>query len=82
LQTLKKWAPHAYFHAKNVQALAELLTLSKTLGFKCFFHDTDDYTITSDGYIWAYPGKELVTGSICVMPERASNLGMNFNILR
>ena len=37
----------------------------------CFWHDVDDYTMTSWGYVWAYPGKDSV-GTLCigVMPEK------------
>ena len=36
-----------------------------------FFHEEDSYAITSQGYIWVYPGKPLLTGSIYVLPERS-----------
>tara|TARA_R110000824_G_scaffold4217_3_gene20070 strand:- start:11567 stop:12037 length:471 start_codon:yes stop_codon:yes gene_type:complete len=52
-------------HAKNHAALEHLLGL----GARCFWHQKDDYTLTSDGFIWAYPGKPLTQNSICVMPE-------------
>jgi hypothetical protein len=36
----------------------------------CFYHNTDDYTLTSKGYVWAYPGKlSLKTNCVMVMPE-------------
>jgi hypothetical protein len=34
-----------------------------------FFHQEDDITLTSKGYIWAYPGKQPIKNSIAVMPE-------------
>ena len=34
-----------------------------------FWHQNDDYTITSKGYIWAYPGKKLNKNAIYVLPE-------------
>lgn len=54
-------------HAKNVDVLAFLAQN----GFHCFWHQEDDVTLTSRGYLWTYPGKPL-TGhkSIAVMPER------------
>jgi hypothetical protein len=52
-------------HAKNLEALRRMLQL----GCHCFWHQNDDYTITSRGEIWVYPGKELSLESICVMPE-------------
>ena len=34
-----------------------------------FWHQKDDVTLTSKGWIWAYPGKQPIKGSIAVMPE-------------
>ncbi len=53
-------------HAKNLDALEIMLSNSK---IHCFWHQTDDYTITSKGHIWAYPGKKIGKNTICVMPE-------------
>lgn len=63
LQKKKKWL---WCHAKNIEALKKLLEMK----IHCFFHDQDDCTLTSKGYIWTYPGKEITEGSIAVMPER------------
>ena len=56
-------------HCKNYNALSALVTEPAV---NCFWHQEDDFTLTSMGYIWAYPGK-LCRGSnsmsICVMPE-------------
>jgi len=56
-------------HAKNVQALAKLLTS----GIHCFWHENDERVLTSKGFIWTYPGKELSKNSIAVMPETVTN---------
>ena len=61
-----------WFHAKNLDALYQLATL----GVHYFWHQEDDVALTSRGYFWTYPGKELATKSIAVMPEKAS--GNNF----
>jgi len=53
-------------HAKNIDALHEML---KCEDIHCFWHQEDDVTLTSRGYIWTYPSKELFKGSVCVMPE-------------
>ena len=52
-------------HAKDFKALEVLSNI------KChyFWHQNDNYTITSNGYIWVYPGKPLLKNSICVLPE-------------
>ena len=60
LENKKLWC-----HAKNLEALIKLQKL-KT---KYFWHQEDDYTLTSNGYIWTYPGKKLSKKSICVLPE-------------
>ena len=52
-------------HAKNIQAFKAMLSR----GVHCFWHQTDDVTLTSKGYMWTDPGKELTTKSICVLPE-------------
>ena len=58
-----------WIHAKNLEALHFLL--STNLNY--FWHQTDDFTLTSHGFIWAYPGKELTEKSIMVMPELISS---------
>lgn len=52
-------------HAKNIKALEQLLHM----GAHCFWHEDDKVTLTSKGYIWTYPGNELSSRSVCVMPE-------------
>lgn len=52
-------------HAKNMPALKYLIMS----GFNCFWHQEDDAVLTSRGIIWTYPGKELTSISIAVMPE-------------
>jgi glycerophosphoryl diester phosphodiesterase len=44
--------PRVFCHAKDIPAL---LLLSQ-LNAHCFWHQTDTVTITSNGYIWCYPG--------------------------
>lgn len=65
--------PSLWLHCKNVEALANLTYYRNYVGFPNFFtHDSDPYTLTSNGFIWAYPGKQLCNHSICVLPELAS----------
>lgn len=54
-----------WIHAKNLAALEWLTTTDLTY----FWHQNDDCTITSNGYIWTYPEKELTSRSIRLMPE-------------
>lgn len=68
LNFLKENSGKIWVHCKNLNALEYLISLK---GINCFFHDSDDYTLTSHGYIWAYPGRELSPRSVCVLPERS-----------
>lgn len=55
---------HLWIHTKNIESLLQLRTQ-----FNCFWHQEDDYALTSNGNIWVYPGKKLIKDSIAVMPE-------------
>ena len=58
-----------WVHCKNVDAISKLHELDRG-GFylNYFWHENDKVTLTSQGYIWAYPGVECSNG-IAVMPE-------------
>lgn len=62
---------HWWCHAKNHEALNAMIKNDK---INCFWHQEDDYVITSRGYIWIYPGKEPLSNGIYCMPERASSI--------
>ena len=53
-------------HAKNLPAFEYMLNNPI---IHCFWHQNDDYVLTSRGYIWTFPGRNLGPQSICVMPE-------------
>lgn len=57
-----------WIHCKNITALQYFNSL-ELLDFNYFFHDTDLATLTSKGFIWAYPGNQPIKGSIAVLPE-------------
>jgi hypothetical protein len=57
--------PGLWIHAKNLSALNWLTTTNLTY----FWHQNDDYTITSNKYIWSQPGKPTTNRTIVVMPE-------------
>ena len=62
---LREHRQKLWCHAKNLEALQWLLDEK----IHCFFHDRDDYTLTSQGIVWAYPGKAVGPGAVNVMPE-------------
>jgi len=64
-----------FIHCKNIEALDYCLKKNDNLEF--FFHESDEYVLTSKGNIWTFPGKKLTNKSICVMPERINN---NYNL--
>ena len=39
----------------------------------CFWHQEDDVTLTSCGFMWTYPGQKLTNKSICVLPEKSND---------
>ena len=61
LQNDKFWC-----HAKNIEGLYKMLDNNN---IHCFFHQEDDVTLTSKGYILTYPNKQLTDNSIAVLPK-------------
>lgn len=57
--------PQVWAHAKNLEALYYLLNND----IHCFWHENDERTLTSNGFIWTYPGKETCPKSIIVILE-------------
>lgn len=53
-------------HAKNEEAFHKMLFNPK---IHCFWHQTDDYTLTSKGIPWVFPGKKVHENGIWVLPE-------------
>jgi len=61
-----------WIHCKDLITIALMreLELNKNFEkFNYFFHDIDDCTLTSKGFIWVYPGKQPINNSIAVLPE-------------
>jgi hypothetical protein len=54
-----------WIHAKNLAALRWLTDTSLWY----FWHEEDNYTLTSNKFIWTYPNRELTQRSIAVLPE-------------
>lgn len=71
IEWLNERAERLWIHCKNSDAL----NLCIDSGLHCFFHHADDYTMTSRGYVWAFPGQPKSSNKcIMVMPERVSNV--------
>jgi len=59
-----------WIHCKNVKALVSCSDDDYSLAMlNYFWHEEDTVTLTSFNWIWAYPGKQPIKGSIAVMPE-------------
>ena len=53
-------------HTKNAEALRQASNLRLPM---YFWHDDDDYTITSHGYIWSHSHSPTLEKAIVVLPE-------------
>jgi hypothetical protein len=65
-------------HAKNEDAFHKMLQNSK---IHCFWHQTDDYTLTSKGICWVFPNKKVNENSIWVLPEHTIYKNITINCL-
>jgi len=64
-----------WIHCKNIGALDYLVNYDRNKNSEdpelpnYFWHQDDDFTLTSKNIIWTYPGETLTTISVCVLPE-------------
>jgi hypothetical protein len=58
-----------WIHCKDENTLEYMNLNKKHLHY--FYHTTEDYVLTSKGYIWCFVGKSALKGSVIVMPEKA-----------
>lgn len=70
-----------WVHCKNAESL-EILTCSKTHSLNYFWHQSDNYVITSKKFIWVFPGQDLIANSIAVLPEtwKSSKFNSKINV--
>ena len=61
---LSKYKENLWIHCKNIESLSEFSLESN--GYNYFWHQEDDYTLTSKNYIWTYPGKTYKKNSVIV----------------
>ena len=59
-------------HAKNLASLEKLLSNAQV---HCFWHQEDDFTLTSRGYIWTYPHKDVGQQSVLVIRDARNYKG-------
>jgi hypothetical protein len=75
---LDRIGPTGWFHCKNIEALNYFRDHLPDLNY--FWHQMDDYTITSKGYFWTYPGKKISKNSIIVLPENIDQSELEYMI--
>jgi hypothetical protein len=68
--------PGLWIHAKNLEALYQL---TKT-DLHYFWHQNDDFTLTSKNIIWTFPDKEVTNNSVIVTLENNTNKFLNLDI--
>lgn len=66
LSFLKKNSSKLWIHCKNLEAL----NFCNKNNLHFFFHDNDEYTLTSRGYVWAHPLVKKFENTILVMPKK------------
>lgn len=66
---IDRYSKKLWLHCKNLQAVVALSNFPLNTQLNYFWHQKDDVTLTSKGYIWAFPGKQPLLGSIAVLPE-------------
>jgi hypothetical protein len=59
--------PKLWIHCKNIESVLFFKECGYDVNY--FWHEEDTITLTSNNYIWAYPGKQPIKDSIAVMPE-------------
>lgn len=59
-------ASRLWFHCKNIEAVEYFIDYAAR---NYFYHDEDDIAVTSNKYLWTFPGKLLTSKSIAVLPE-------------
>jgi hypothetical protein len=64
---LKERSSNLWIHCKNIDALLYFTDIDYSL--ELFNYETDTVTLTSENWIWAFPGKQPINGSIAVLPE-------------
>lgn len=66
---LLEFSNFLWIHCKSSESL-NFLSSNKFKNLNYFFHDTDQYTITSRGYVWCYPGADIINNSVYLFPEK------------
>jgi hypothetical protein len=66
LDFLLSLSKHLWIHCKNFEAFDELIQIKE---LNIFWHQNDNYTLTSHQFIWAYPNMPVSNRCIILLPE-------------
>lgn len=69
-----------WIHCKNPEAFSNLRKQIFSF-YNFFWHETDQYTLTSLGFIWAYPSSHILPQAIIAVPEMSYSKDEVFAIL-
>lgn len=70
LEWIDRRSHRLWVHCKNIEAVEYFVENENDCkDINWFWHEEDTLTLTSFGYVWAYPGKQPIKKSIAVMPE-------------
>jgi hypothetical protein len=70
---------NVWVHCKNINMLQFMRETNP--GAHYFSHNVDDAVLTSDGFIWCYPGHQAGIHSIIVMPERTPDFKIDLTTI-
>lgn len=64
---IERYASSSIFHCKNLEALVSM----RLIGCHYFWHQEDEYTLTSKGVVWVYPHRPFLPtrNFICCQPD-------------
>ena len=72
LDYLLGFGEQLWIHCKNLEALH---MLSEFPELNVFWHQKDDYTLTSKNFIWTYPKKQVTLNSVLVIQDATKYTG-------
>tara|TARA_B100000900_G_C20361833_1_gene626677 strand:- start:131 stop:586 length:456 start_codon:yes stop_codon:yes gene_type:complete len=75
---LHEFKDKLWIHTKNFEALNFLSKSNGDLHY--FWHNLDDYTLTSKNYIWTFPEKYISKNSVIVKLDYEENYLMKNNL--
>ena len=64
-----------WIHCKNISGLFFIKNIEANLNF--FWHQNDDVTLTSSGFFWTFPNRQLTPNSIACLPELSDYDNLN-----